>query len=225
MGFPFFYTFGGSMLYRSIYSSPLGKILILFHEGTLLGLYFEGQKEFNVLIKDEEVKNFDGGKNFDDGKDSDIKDKNLRCESLGHDKNKVSGEKNCDDKNLRDTKKWLDLYFSGEEPNFTPKLKLEGTEFRRDVWKILLEIPYGETLSYKDIAEKLMASGKYERMSSQAVGGAVGHNPLSIIIPCHRVVGTSGSLTGYAGGLARKVRLLELEGIDVNKFFMPKDKK
>ena len=207
------------MLYRSIYSSPLGEILILFHEESLLGLYFEGQKEFNVLIKDEEVKN------FDDGKDFDVKDKNLRRESLGHEKNKVSGEKICDDKILKDTKKWLDLYFSGEDPNFTPKLKLEGTEFRRDVWKILLEIPYGETLSYKDIANKLVASGKYERMSSQAVGGAVGHNSLSIIIPCHRVVGTSGSLTGYAGGLARKVKLLELEGIDVNKFFMPKDKK
>ena len=219
MGFPFFYTFGGSMLYKSIYSSPLGKILILFHEGTLLGLYFEGQKEFNVFIKDEEIKNFDDGKGFE------IKDKNLRGESFAHDKNKVSGEKICDDKILGDTKKWLDLYFSGEEPNFTPKLKLEGTEFRREVWKILLEIPYGETLSYKDIAEKLMASGKYERMSSQAVGGAVGHNPISIIIPCHRVVGTSGSLTGYAGGLARKVKLLELEGIDVNKFFMPKNHK
>lgn len=207
------------MLYRSIYSSPLGKILILFHEESLLGLYFEGQEEFNDLIKDEEIKN------FDDGKDFEIKDKNLRCENLGHDKNKVSGEKICDDKILEDTKKWLDLYFSGEEPNFTPKLKLEGTEFRREVWKILLEIPYGETLSYKGIAEKLIASGKYERMSSQAVGGAVGHNPISIIIPCHRVVGTSGSLTGYAGGLARKVKLLELEGIDVSKFFMPKNHK
>ena len=207
------------MFYRSIYSSPLGKILILFHEESLLGLYFEGQKEFNVLIKDEEVKN------FDDEKDFDIKDKNLSGKSLGNDKNKVSGEKICDDKILGDTKKWLDLYFSGEEPNFTPKLKLEGTEFRREVWKILLEIPYGETLSYKGIAEKLIASGKYERMSSQAVGGAVGHNPISIIIPCHRVVGTSGSLTGYAGGLHRKVRLLELEGIDVNKFFMPKNHK
>ena len=219
MGFPFFYTFGGSMLYRSIYSSPLGKILILFHEESLLVLYFEGQKEFNDIMKDEEVKN------FDDGKDFEIKDKNLIGESLGNDKNKVSGEKFCDDKILGDTKKWLDLYFSGEEPNFTPKLKLEGTEFRRDVWKILLKIPYGETLTYKDIAEKLVASGKYERMSSQAVGGALGHNPLSIIIPCHRVVGTSGSLTGYAGGLGRKVRLVELEGIDVNKFFMPKNHK
>ena len=225
MGFPFFYTFGGSMLYRSIYSSPLGKILILYCQDALLGLYFEGQKEFDEIIKNEEEINLGEGKNFDDGKDFDIKDKNLSGESLGHDKNKVSGEKICDDKILGDTKKWLDLYFSGEEPNFTPKLKLEGTEFRREVWKILLEIPYGETLTYKDIANKLVASGKYERMSSQAVGGAVGHNPISIIIPCHRVVGTSGSLTGYAGGLGRKVRLLELEGIDVNKFFMPKNHK
>ena len=219
MGFPFFYTFGGSMLYRSIYSSPLGKILILFHEESLLGLYFEGQEEFDEIIKNEEEKNFDDGKSFE------IEDKNLRGESLAHDKNKVSCENLCEDKILEDTKKWLDLYFSGEEPNFTPDLKLRGTEFRRDVWKILLEIPYGETLSYKGIAEKLMASGKYERMSSQAVGGAVGHNPISIIIPCHRVVGTNGSLTGYAGGLARKVKLLELEGIDVNKFFMPKNHK
>lgn len=207
------------MLYISIYSSPLGEILILYCEDALLGLYFEGQKDFDELIKDEEEKNLGDGKSFE------IEDKDLRGESLDNDKNKVSGGKNCDDKILGDTKKWLDLYFSGEEPNFTPKLKLEGTEFRRDVWKILLDIPYGETLTYKEIANKLMASGKYERMSAQAVGGAVGHNPLSIIIPCHRVVGTSGSLTGYAGGLARKVRLLELEGVDVNKFFMPKNHK
>ena len=207
------------MLYKSIYNSPLGKILILSCEESLLGLYFEGQKEFNDLIKSEEIKNLGDGKNFE------IKDKNLSGESPAHEKNKVYGEKICDDKILEETKKWLDLYFSGEDPNFTPSLKLRGTEFRRDVWKILLEIPYGETLTYKDIANKLMASGKYERMSSQAVGGAVGHNPISIIIPCHRVVGTSGSLTGYAGGLARKVKLLELEGIDVSKFFMPKNHK
>lgn len=205
MGFPFFYTFGGSMLYRSIYKSPLGKILILFDEDTLLGLYFEGQKEFHDLIKDEEVKNFNEREVFNE------------VEKFN---NKSEIENN---KILEETKKWLNIYFSGEEPNFTPKLKLEGTEFRRDVWKILLEIPYGETLTYKDIANKLMASKKYERMSSQAIGGAVGANPISLIIPCHRVVGTSGSLTGYAGGLVRKLKLLELEGIDVNKFFMPKN--
>ena len=219
MGFPFFYTFGGFMLYRSIYNSPLGEILILYCEEALLGLYFEGQRDFNELIKDEEIKDLGDGKSFE------IKDKNLSVESLGYDKNKVSCEKICEDKILEETKKWLDLYFSGKDPKITLPMKLRGTEFRRDVWKILLEIPYGETITYKDIANKLVASGKYERMSAQAVGGAVGHNPISIIIPCHRVVGTSGSLTGYAGGLHRKVRLLELEGLDVNKFFMPKDYK
>ena len=210
MGFPFFYTFGGSMLYRSIYKSPLGKILILFDKDTLLGLYFEGQKEFHDLIKDEEVKNFNEREVFNG------------VEKFNN-KSEIENNKICKNKILEETKKWLNIYFSGVEPNFTPKINLRGTEFRRDVWKILLEIPYGETLTYKDIANKLMASKRYERMSSQAVGGAVGANPISLIIPCHRVVGTSGSLTGYAGGLVRKLKLLELEGIDVNKFFMPKN--
>lgn len=198
------------MLYRSIYKSPLGKILILFDKDTLLGLYFEGQKEFHDFIKDEEVKNFNEREVFNG------------VEKFNN-KSEIENNKICENKILEETKKWLNIYFSGVEPNFTPKINLRGTEFRRDVWKILLEIPYGETLTYKDIAEKLVASKKYERMSSQAVGGAVGANPLSLIIPCHRVVGTSGSLTGYAGGLVRKLKLLELEGIDVNKFFMPKN--
>ena len=198
------------MLYRSIYKSPLGKMLILFYKDTLLGLYFEGQKEFHDLIKDEEVKNFNEGEVFNE------------VERFNN-KSEIENNKILENKILEETKKWLNIYFSGVEPNFTPKINLRGTEFRRDVWKILLEIPYGETLTYKDIANKLMASKKYERMSSQAVGGAVGANPISLIIPCHRVVGTSGSLTGYAGGLGRKLKLLELEGIDVNKFFMPKN--
>ena len=200
------------MFYRSIYKSPLGKILILFDKDTLLGLYFEGQKEFHDIINDEEVKNFNEKEVFNG------------VEKFNN-KSEIENNKILENKILEETTKWLNIYFSGEEPNFTPKLKLEGTEFRRDVWKILLEIHYGETLTYKDIANKLMASKKYERMSSQAVGGAVGANPISLIIPCHRVVGTSGSLTGYAGGLGRKVKLLELEGIDVNKFFMPKNHK
>ena len=111
------------------------------------------------------------------------------------------------------------------EPKFTPKLNLEGTEFRKDVWEILLEIPYGKTITYKDISEKLIASGKYKKMSNQAVGGAVACNPISLIIPCHRVVGTSGSLTGYAGGLHRKMKLLKLEGINTDNFFFPKNQK
>lgn len=130
-----------------------------------------------------------------------------------------------ENKIFEETKKWLDIYFSGEEPKFTPKLNLEGTEFRKDVWEILLDIPYGKTITYKDISEKLIGSGKYKKMSNQAVGGAVACNPISLIIPCHRVVGTSGSLTGYAGGLHRKMKLLKLEGINTDNFFFPKNQK
>ena len=97
-----------------------------------------------------------------------------------------------------------------------------GTDFRRDVWKILLDIPYGKTTNYKSIAQKLVEEKDYKKMSSQAVGGAVSHNPISIIIPCHRVVGKDGNLTGYAGGIDRKIKLLKLEKIDIENFFLPK---
>ena len=97
-----------------------------------------------------------------------------------------------------------------------------GGEFRQAVWKILCGIPYGEVTTYGEIARKMAARGNRRSMSAQAVGGAVGHNPISIIIPCHRVVGTGGSLTGYAGGIAAKIRLLELEGVDMSRLFMPK---
>ena len=97
-----------------------------------------------------------------------------------------------------------------------------GTDFQKAVWEILLEIPYGETTTYGKIAQQIAAKRGIARMSAQAVGGAVGHNEISIIIPCHRVVGTNGSLTGYAGGIDKKIRLLELEGVDMSKFFVPK---
>lgn len=219
MGFPFFIYFGELMIYKKLYDSPLGEILILGDLEGILGIYFEGQREFDDLINNKEIKNFEDTKNFE------LKDKNLKGKSLFNEKNKVSGEDICENKIFDETKKWLDIYFSREEPKFTPKLNIKGSEFRKDVWEILLEIPYGKTLTYKAIAEKLVISGKYKKMSAQAVGGAVGHNPISIIIPCHRVVGASGSLTGYAGGLDRKVKLLELEGVDMNKFFMPKKHK
>ena len=99
---------------------------------------------------------------------------------------------------------------------------MEGTAFRKEVWEILLEIPYGETTTYGRIAEQIAAKRGMARMSAQAVGGAVGSNPISIIVPCHRVVGTNGSLTGYAGGIEKQIRLLELEGVDMSKFFVPK---
>ena len=115
--------------------------------------------------------------------------------------------------------RWLDQYFSGREPDFTPPLSLRTSDFRREVWEIMLDIPYGMTMTYGDIAE--MLSEVKGRMSARAVGGAVGHNAISLIIPCHRVVGTDGSLTGYAGGIDRKVKLLELEKADMTKLFVP----
>lgn len=119
------------------------------------------------------------------------------------------------------TDHWLDLYFDGKAPGFTPPLKPKGTAFRKAVWDILLTIPYGQTLTYGEIAGKIAKQRGLVQMSAQAVGGAVGHNPISIIIPCHRVVGTNGSLTGYAGGIERKIQLLTLEKADLSKFFVP----
>lgn len=107
---------------------------------------------------------------------------------------------------FRDVKDWFDDYFDGLNPEIDFKLKPQGSEFRRKVWRILSEIPYGETLTYGEIASKISPT-----MSAQAVGGAVGHNPLAILIPCHRVIGADGKLTGYAGGIDRKIKLLELE--------------
>lgn len=115
------------------------------------------------------------------------------------------------------TCRWLDIYFSGKVPDFTPQMSLKTTPFREVVYDILLTIPYGQTMTYGEIASIIARQRGVERMSAQAVGGAVGHNPVSIIIPCHRVVGTDGSLTGYAGGLDRKISLLRLEksGLDI----------
>lgn len=123
--------------------------------------------------------------------------------------------KDCKEKPLKifeETIHWLDIYFDGAEPDFTPQLSLESTTFRKEVWEILLSIPYGKTMTYGEIAKKIAEQRGLVRMSAQAVGGAVGHNPISIIVPCHRVVGTNGSLTGYAGGIEKKTQLLELEG-------------
>lgn len=118
---------------------------------------------------------------------------------------------------LDETARWLDDYFSGGQPDFTPPLHLIGSAFRLRVWARLLEIPYGQTTTYGALAKRLGGV----RMSAQAVGGAVGHNPISIIVPCHRVVGANGSLTGYAGGLDRKIRLLEIEQTDMHGLFRP----
>ena len=124
---------------------------------------------------------------------------------------------------LSEVKRWLDIYFSGRDPGFTPPLAMEQmTEFRRQVCEIMLDIPFGETMTYGQIAKRVAQMRGLESMSSQAVGGAVGHNPVSLIIPCHRVVGMNGSLTGYAGGVEKKTALLRLEGADMSGFFIPK---
>ena len=123
---------------------------------------------------------------------------------------------------LLEAKRWLDIYFSGKEPDFTPPLHPIGSAFRQSVWEILLQIPYGKTTTYGESARQLSEKMGLSRMSAQAVGGAVGHNKIAIIIPCHRVVGTNGSLTGYAGGIDKKGKLLELEHTDRTGFFVPK---
>lgn len=122
---------------------------------------------------------------------------------------------------FRSVREWLSSYFAGEDPKADIPLNPGGTPFRREVWNMLLEIPHGELVSYGELAKEYSVrhGGK---MSAQAVGGAVGSNPISIIIPCHRVIGTGGNLTGYGGGLLRKLRLLELEGVSTAKLFFPK---
>lgn len=122
---------------------------------------------------------------------------------------------------FRETKRWLDIYFSGSEPGFMPPLHMTGSLFQLAVWEILRKIPYGSTTTYGEIARMIAAQKGLHRMSAQAVGGAVGHNEISIIVPCHRVVGANGSLTGYAGGISKKAKLLALEKADMRHFHIP----
>lgn len=120
------------------------------------------------------------------------------------------------------TKKWLDLYFKGENPDFKIPISFEGSDFRKEVLEILQEIPYGKTMTYGEIGKILAQKRNKKSMSAQAVGGAVGHNPISIIIPCHRVLGKGGYATGYAGGIDKKLALLKLEGVDTSKISLKK---
>lgn len=128
-------------------------------------------------------------------------------------------EKNTNLPIFDETSLWLDIYFSGKVPDFTPPLLVRGSDFRKRVCEILLEIPYGKTLTYGEIARRIAKERGLDKMSAQAVGGAVAHNPISILIPCHRVIGANENLTGYGGGIWRKIKLLELEGVDASGFF------
>ena len=109
------------------------------------------------------------------------------------------------------TCEWLDLYFSGKSPDFIPPVFMYVSNFRRDVYEILMTIPFGETMTYKEVADLIAKKHRIISMSAQAVGGAIAHNPISLVIPCHRVIGTNGKLTGYAGGLDKKEWLLDME--------------
>lgn len=131
----------------------------------------------------------------------------------------------CEEKEtavLEDTKRWLDTYFKGNRPKKIPDICLKGTAFQKIVWQILLKVPYGRTVTYGMIAKEVAKRSGKLCMSSQAVGGAVGHNPISLIVPCHRVIGSDGNLTGYAGGLERKIKLLQLEGHSMDFFYKPR---
>ena len=198
------------MQYIHHYKSPLGGIILTSDGRALTGLYFE-ESQSGKPRADRRKSDSEMPENAPTEKDLPV---------------------------FAQTDRWLDIYFSGKEPDFTPPLAAHGTAFREMVWEILLTIPYGQTMSYGEIASiitagrsqtnavsgadrstmsaraakpRMSARAVKPRMSAQAVGGAVGHNPISLIIPCHRVIGADGSLTGYAGGLERKQALLELE--------------
>ena len=124
---------------------------------------------------------------------------------------------------MQQAKNWLDIYFSGQKPDFIPPLSLCGSDFQKLVWQLLLDIPYGNLTTYGEIAHLIAQRRGLKSMSAQAVGGAVGANPIAIIVPCHRVIGKHSNLTGYAGGLKFKSKLLELEGIGAEDLVMPKN--
>lgn len=135
---------------------------------------------------------------------------------------KEEPENDPDDPVLQAAVRWLDAYFAGKKPAIDEvPLKPAGSAFRQEVWQLLCRIPYGETVTYGELAEEIAAARGMKRFSAQAIGGAVGHNPISIIIPCHRVVGADGSLTGYAGGIDKKVALLKHEGALTDRMYVP----
>lgn len=198
----------------SRYNSPLGTVVMASEEDSLAGLWFEGQRYFGEFGNSRSIVS-------SSSPSSAVSPSSLlSLSSLSSPSS--SAPLSCkpaesvlwaDSEVLSMTREWLDEYFSGRVPHFIPKLKLSVSPFRARVFESLLGIPYGQTRTYADIAKEIAAEREMRSMSSQAVGGAVGHNPISIIIPCHRVLASDGSLTGYAGGLDRKLSLLHLEGV------------
>ena len=183
--------------YTSQYDSPLGMITVACDDEAIIGLWFNGQRHFGNILPSETVEIGE----------------NEHCTLTVGCKARAL---------LEEARRWLDVYFSGQEPDFLPPLRYDSTPFRKAVCDLMLTIPYGKTMTYGEIADMIATERGVEKMSAQAVGGAVGHNPISLMIPCHRVVGTNGSLTGYGGGINRKVKLLELENADMTDLFIPK---
>lgn len=162
-----------AILYKAIYNSPIGELILMAENSKLVGLWFTDSKYFPA-------------------------DTILTCQ-----------QKDLDV--FAKTKHWLDIYFSGKKPNFTPELSLYGTTFQKEVWSLLCEIQYGQTTTYANLAKLIAKKHNIKKMAAQAIGGAVGRNPISIIVPCHRVIGSNGSLTGYAAGISKKTILLDME--------------
>jgi len=184
-----------TQFYQTFYNSPIGKITLVAHDTALVGLWLAGQKH-------------------------PIRQKHAIGQEYLTRKVQNSFIVNQETSILRQTKAWLSAYFRGDRPD--PQaipLALYGSEFQLIVWQILTTIPYGETTTYGAIAQTVATQLGRVKMSAQAVGGAVGHNPISIIIPCHRVVGANGGLTGYAGGLDHKAYLLRHEGINLAQLY------
>lgn len=174
------------MYYKTYYDSPIGNIVLVCDENSLIGLWLEGQKYYQATMHQEPIWNHEFAV-------------------------------------LKRVITWLDAYFNGQKPKIHDvPLSLTGGPFRQRVWQILCKIPYGQVITYGDIAKQIAREDNIKTMSAQAVGNAVGHNPISIIVPCHRVVGASGSLTGYAGGLDKKIYLLKMEHVDMSNLYRPK---
>lgn len=179
------------------YASLLGKIFIESDGKFLTGLWFEYP--------------------FDEKK---------HAENSGGGVKKISADSIDSFPVISETCRWLDIYFSGRNPDFTPEFRIENlTPFRKLVVDEMLKIPFGATTTYGEIAKNIAAKKRLKKMSAQAVGGAVGWNPICIIVPCHRVMGSNGSLTGYGGGIKNKIALLKIEGIAAEKFTLPKSRK
>ena len=164
------------MIYKSIYQSPIGELIIASDDSFLIAILFNDDEKFFNNLNDEII----------------------------YEDNKI----------IKDTKKWLDSYFNKKKPKVNIPIKFYGSLFQKEVWELLCKIPYGKLVSYGDIAKMIAKKRGIKKMAAQAIGGAVGKNPISIIVPCHRVIGNNGALVGYGGGLDKKNYLLNHEGIE-----------